>query len=260
MADDPPKAPSAHQRRLRNYLLDRGFQLKYSAYLVLMIVVTSVGLGFFLWVTSRTVLERTRDAVAQGERIVALGKDVVSESRKVSQVVAMNIVEDPVYSDNPELLQAFKTDQQRQEQRLEAQQAALQTQAAALKRQSEDVQAQQRTLGVALLVGLSLFVAFVGLFGIVITHRVAGPVFKIRRLLREVGDGKLLIPGRLRKGDELVDFFEAFNDMVIRLRARQQQAIDVVDGALGKLEERPGADGVRELRTLRDEMQRSLEP
>jgi hypothetical protein len=40
----------------------------------------------------------------------------------------------------------------------------------------------------------------------------------MKRQLREVGDGSLRRPGKLRRGDELVDFFEAFEDMIDRLR------------------------------------------
>ena len=37
--------PGRHQRRLRNYLLDSHFQLKYSGYLVMIAVALSVSLG-----------------------------------------------------------------------------------------------------------------------------------------------------------------------------------------------------------------------
>ena len=57
----PSNAPSgtpSHrgQRRLRNFLLDRHFQLKYSGYLVGVAVFLSATLGFFLWQTSRELI------------------------------------------------------------------------------------------------------------------------------------------------------------------------------------------------------------
>jgi geranylgeranyl reductase len=54
--------------------------------------------------------------------------------------------------------------------------------------------------------------------GIVFTHKVAGPIFKMKRLLRQVGAGKLVLRERLRKGDELQHFFEVFEEMVAELR------------------------------------------
>ncbi|HMJ13838.1 MAG TPA: HAMP domain-containing protein, partial [Polyangiaceae bacterium] len=99
-ATAPTVASGRHQRRLRNYLLDRHFQLKYSGFLVGTVVVLSVALGAILWRTSEAVIRQSIEAVGQGEQVVSLGREVVSESRKVSAVVQMNIVKDPVYSDN----------------------------------------------------------------------------------------------------------------------------------------------------------------
>ena len=62
-----PLAGGRHQRRLRNYLLDSHFQLKYASYLVGIAVAISVCLGIFLWRTSQEVLAqsgRALDAVA----------------------------------------------------------------------------------------------------------------------------------------------------------------------------------------------------
>ena len=49
--------------------------------------------------------------------------------------------------------------------------------------------------------------------GIVITHRIVGPVHKMKRLLRRVSTGRLAIEERLRKGDELEDLFDTFLQM-----------------------------------------------
>ena len=40
----------------------------------------------------------------------------------------------------------------------------------------------------------------------------------------------------MRKGDELVDFFEVFREMVISLRKRQEQEIALLDAAIDTLE------------------------
>ena len=47
-------------------------------------------------------------------------------------------------------------------------------------------------------------------YGIVLTHKVAGPLFKITNHLDKIRDGKLGVVYNLRKGDQLVDFFEHF--------------------------------------------------
>jgi nitrogen fixation/metabolism regulation signal transduction histidine kinase len=47
-------------------------------------------------------------------------------------------------------------------------------------------------------------------YGIVLTHKVAGPLFKITNHLDKIRDGKLGVVYNLRKGDQLVDFYEHF--------------------------------------------------
>ena len=234
-------APAAgrHQRRLKNYLLDSHFQLKYTAYLVGIAIVLSVALGMVLWRTSQAVIDQSQEAVEQGEQVVSLGREVVKESQKVSAVVQMNIIRDPVYADNPALLEAFKTDAAVQDDRLKDQQNQLEQQAAALRGQSQSLLRRQRTMFTTLFGVLGALVVFIGLAGIVVTHKVAGPIFKMKRHLRDVAEGRLAVPGHLRKGDELVDFFETFREMVINLRSRQEHEIALLEAAIETLERGP---------------------
>src|SRR5690606_16831016 len=128
---------------------------------------------------------------------------------KVSAVVRMNIVKDPFYKDDPELLAAFQDDQKKQDEAMAAQQRELQARADALAAQAEGLAAQQRTMLLALFVLLALLAVGVGVAGIVVTHKVAGPIFKMTRQIRALGEGRWRVPDPLRKGDELADFFGA---------------------------------------------------
>jgi nitrogen fixation/metabolism regulation signal transduction histidine kinase len=248
-----------HQRRLRNYLLDAHFQLKYAGFLVGIAFVLSASLGIILWRTSDAVIAESRESVTVGEQVVERGRDVVKESKKVNAVVQMNIVRDPAYSDNPALLAAFQSDAKTNDDRLNAQQSGLEEQANRLKEQSGKLEQQQRSIGTALIVVLALLVIGVGLAGIVVTHRVAGPIHKMKRQLHELAEGNYKVPYPLRKGDELVDFFEAFRSMVQRLRERQEQEIQLLDRAILNLKEKTSEDELRELSSLRTNMQNSLE-
>lgn len=253
-------APSGrHQRRLRNYLLDSHFQLKYSGYLVGIAVVLSVLLGIILWRTSDAVIAQSRESVSVGEQVVERGREVVKESKKVNAVVQMNIVRDPAYADNPALLTAFQSDAKANDDRLNAQQSGLEDQARRLKEQSSKLEQQQRDIGTALVVVLALLVIGVGLAGIVVTHKVAGPIFKMKKQLRALREGDYQVPFPLRKGDELVDFFEEFRKMVQALRKRQEDEIALLDRAIQNLEAKGGAEDLKELRSLRAEMQASLD-
>jgi len=248
-----------HQRQLKNYLLDWRFQLKYSAYLAGIALLFSACLGFLLWRTSNAVIAQSHQTVAQGEQVVTRGREVLRESQKVSEVVKMSIVRDPAYSDNPELIEAFRGDSDKQSARLNAQQQTLERQALALKQQSAGLAHQQQVLSLTLTTALSLLVVLIGLAGIVVTHKVAGPIHKMKRQIRAVGAGKLQVPARLRKGDDLVEFFGAFESMVLNLRSRQKEEIDKLERAIEALEPKAEADKLEPLYQLREEMKASLD-
>jgi nitrogen fixation/metabolism regulation signal transduction histidine kinase len=245
-------AAPVHQRSARNYLLDRNFQLKYAGFLAGTALLISIALGVLVWETSTEV-------IAQGQKTVERGQQVLEQSRRVSQVVAMNIAKE--YKDDPELAKTFGEEAAKDEQKLTDEQRRLERDAAFLAR-------QQRQLFVGLVAILSALVVALGMLGIVFTHKVAGPIFKMKRLLRQVGEGKLVVRERLRKGDELQHFFEVFEAMVGALRKHQEAEIARVDRILEKLSEAPLSsrgmkefddDGVEMLRKLRAEMQDQLE-
>lgn len=233
-----------HQRRLKNYLLDRRFQLKYANMFAGIALVISAGLGGLLWRASDQMIEQSKAAVA-------LGEEVAEESRKVSEVVAMNIVKDPVYSENPLLKDAFEADAKLQDKKLREQQANLRAQAVQLSEKSAQFAA---ILGAAiLLLALALWCA-----GIWVTHKVAGPIYKMTKQIKAVEAGNLEVPSPLRKGDELSDFFEAFRHMVRSMRRRQHDEIDQLDGAIRKLAESLAPEQLQSLIHLRDRMKNSL--
>jgi nitrogen fixation/metabolism regulation signal transduction histidine kinase len=166
--------------------------------------------------------------------------------------VRMNIVQDPVYGDDPALKAAFEEGDKKYAEQLINEQHQLEQQSLAL--------ARQHTAAAWVLIGaLLLFVVFVGLAGIVVTHKVAGPVFKMKRQILEVADGHLQLPGRLRRGDELVEFFAAFDRMVRRLRDRQESEIALLEDAIATLEKKAASEDLELLRQLRDEMRAALD-
>lgn len=254
-----PAATGRHQRSFKNYLLDSHFQLKYTAYLVGIAFVLSASLGVVLWRTSRSVIQQSEEAVAQSDQVVKFGSEVVGESQKVSAVVRMNIVKDTEYSDNPDLLAAFNKDADAQDQKLKDQQAKLEAQSSALKLQRTRLEMKQSATFTSLFAVLTLLVLGIGVAGILVTHKVAGPIFKMKRQIADVGAGHLKMPSKLRKGDELVHFFEAFESMVASLRKRQEHEIDLLDKAISQLEGRADAGALEPLHALRADMKAALD-
>jgi nitrogen fixation/metabolism regulation signal transduction histidine kinase len=216
------------QRSAKNYLIDRRFQLKYTGLLVGIALTLSVALGLILWSTSKQVIRQSQQAVEQGQLTVRQGQEtvkrgqqVVESSRNLSRVVAMTIAA----TEDADLAKTFDEDAASDERKLKEEQQRLEKDAESLKKwaldleqRAKDVEAQQRSIATGLVIVLSLLVLCVGLAGIVFTHKVAGPIYKMKRLLREVGQGKLIVREKLRRGDELHDFFETFEKMVNDLR------------------------------------------
>ncbi len=244
-AESPPtQAPrpesQRYKRSVKNYLIDSRFQLKYTGLILLVALVISSILGAVLWRTSQEV-------IAESDKLVEESKKVVAESQKVSDIVSMSIKDDPVYSQQPELQAAFRAESSKNDEVLAQRQAALGAQQAA-------TQAQQRSMIATLVGGLSMMVLLIGILGIYFTHKVAGPIYKMKMLLTQVGEGKLP-QSRLRKGDELQDFFAAFATMVDRLRARQLNHVVALDQAIAEAKSAGLSDeGATALVDLREKM------
>ena len=225
--------PPPYKRSVKNYLIDSRFQLKYTGFIVGVALVISGVMGAFLYTTSRTV-------ISESQR-------VVEESKKVSDVVKMTIKDDAIYSQNPELAASFAQASAESDRQIEE--------------QGRTLVRQQKTMIYSLVGGLLMMVVLIGLLGIYFTHKVAGPIYKMKMLLRQVGDGKLVFHGSLRKGDELKDFFDAFATMVDKLRARQQKEVDQLDAALRIASGNAGAtqESIAKVEVVRDEMKRALD-
>lgn len=75
---------------------------------------------------------------------------------------------------------------------------------------------QQRPL----LIQLGLFVLVLCGVTLAVSHRVAGPLFRLEKSIRVVQDGNLVHRVQFRKGDELPHLRDAFNGMLDSLHAR----------------------------------------
>ena len=85
-------------------------------------------------------------------------------------------------------------------------------------------------------IGLAL-VLILSLYLVVMTHRVAGPLFKIGMYFERMAEGKLGRVTPLREGDLLQDFFAQFKLMHEAVRARAVADTDAMERALQRLRE-----------------------
>jgi hypothetical protein len=191
-----------HKRHLKNYLLDKSYQLRYTTVIVLISAALTTGLGFL----------------------------VVSKAREATRTIKPGL-------------------------------ALLDDETAA--RVSKDLDSSDRTILLAIAgFGVIFCVAMMG-YGIVITHKVAGPLYKVSLYLNKMRDGRLGQVYELRKGDQLHAFFGIFKATHEALRQRTEEEVAALDRAIAGLEKAgPGSDQFKlhleELRGLKQRKQDSL--
>jgi methyl-accepting chemotaxis protein len=64
-------------------------------------------------------------------------------------------------------------------------------------------------------------------FGILLTFRIAGPIYNFERFLKSVSRGEQLTPCKIRDGDELQNLCDAINEATEPLRQNGPQPISV---------------------------------
>jgi methyl-accepting chemotaxis protein len=237
-------APPKYKRSMKNYLLDAKFQLKWTGRIIFVALAISALMGVFLYQTSREVTE-------QSAKVIGQGQELIKESQKNSDLVKMQIKDE--YKDAPELAATFNKSTDDLDKQLQQKKAALEAEGIKTK-------SQQQTMMLSLIAGLTLLVVLIGLLGIYFTHKVVGPIYKMKMLLRQVGDGKLNFQGKLRKGDELQDFFEVFAGMVEKLKARQAEEVEILESAMREAQATGASEAaIAKIGKVRDEMRAALE-
>jgi len=105
-----------------------------------------------------------------------------------------------------------------------------------------------RTVNFTLLLRLALITPLVVIISIILSHRIAGPVFRIGRYLKSLSSGDLSAKLHLRKNDELQDLAEAINDMTGELKNRVNKIKGLVNMAgleLEKFKMTLGSEGLK---------------
>jgi methyl-accepting chemotaxis protein len=121
-------------------------------------------------------------------------------------------------------------------------------------------EAADRKVAFSIFGGVMLLALTLAATGIVVTHRLVGPAYRMKMLLREVRDGRLVVRGRLRKGDELQDIFEAFQEMILSLRAAQEQEIALLEAAIERAKTAGiPKEAIADIESVRDRMRASLD-
>jgi len=114
--------------------------------------------------------------------------------------------------------------------------------------------ADQRMLAIILIASVAV-AATLGLLGILITHRIAGPVLVLSRYAEALSQGTYPPMRPLRKNDELKEYFEVFRHAVDRLKAKESAEIAELEALVPSL----SGEGVDRLRSIVSRKQAVLE-
>ncbi|HXU03633.1 MAG TPA: hypothetical protein VN903_21860 [Polyangia bacterium] len=184
-------ARPAYKRKVKNYLLDVGLQLRYTATIVVIAIVLTAILG-------HRIYQATQDT-----------SKVILWTGLVDQGTAKELESQFAQSDRTVLLGIIG-------------------------------------FGVILVLSIS------GV-GILLTHKVAGPLYKISSFFGRIRDNRLgPAPAKLRKGDELQDFYSSFREMHQAVRGRVEDDVRVLEGALAAIEAAPESKAAGIQRALED--------
>lgn len=124
---------------------------------------------------------------------------------------------------------------------------------------AEQAAAADRLLLIQISTGILIMVIALGVTGILVTHKVVGPAYKMKLLFEDVVAGHLRVRGKLRKGDELQDVFEAYERMIDILRERQREEIELLARGIENAREAGATDEqLSELEGLKKRMEDAL--
>lgn len=230
--------PARHQRR---YLIDPRFQLKYTGLLIGVVLAVILVLGTMIWRTASVANEQAAHAAEQAERALK----EANVSAKLLKMSASGY-------DDPNLAKSLEDD-------LAAVDIEHKKNLAEVQHERAEVQRLQKRMTLILAVGSVSLVLVLLILGVFITHRIVGPVYRIKRLLRQVGTARFSVKQRLRKGDELEDLFETFLQMTHSLESLQAGRRATLEATIEKAERaNVPADVMQGLRALHAQLSLGL--
>jgi hypothetical protein len=118
----------------------------------------------------------------------------------------------------------------------------------------------KRSTVIVLASGLVGILVILSLMTIVATHKIAGPAYKMKKLLSAIDGDHLQLWAKLRRGDELHDMFEQLEEMLRRLRDARHGEVEEIEAAVAAMRggDTSGA-AVARLERIAERFRRSVE-
>lgn len=144
--------------------------------------------------------------------MAALGWKVMGEAKNTTKVAKINI--QTITDSTAPVLEITGTEEE------------LTRFMTAQEARKRDVARDERNIFIALIVTGVLLSCGLFVYGIKMTHKVAGPLFKVTTYFDKVKNGKFDKVYNLRKGDQLQNFYEHFKEAHGALRKRQELDVE----------------------------------
>jgi len=254
--------PVRYKRKLRNYMIDQRFQLKYTMMIMGLSLVLIAALGGLLYQQVLATVTENAKATEGTATAARASADAAKVSQENSEIIIAQALADDYFQD-PEVTKKFVEDMKKPVEDVKAKAEAMDEQARNMEKESAEFKKRARQLPLLLALFGITFMLFLFLISIYTTHKIAGPMYKIKKLMSEVDGDSLHIAGALRKGDEMWELFDAFNSMIEKLRKHQSDEAKRVAKLLDELDKAEGEEKRRaiakELRTFKDSMEAALE-
>ncbi|MBA2540411.1 MAG: hypothetical protein H0V17_12295 [Deltaproteobacteria bacterium] len=126
---------------------------------------------------------------------------------------------------------------------------------------AKDLEASHTRILMVLIAACILLVVGLAIYGIKMTHKVAGPLFKVQLYLAKMKEGRFDKVWNLRKGDQLVEFYDHFKQAHAGVVALETSDIERLKKAIAAAESAGAGDhpSIVELRTMLERKEKSVE-
>jgi hypothetical protein len=286
-----------YKRSWRNYLLSTRYQLQFTLFMVAISALLMALLGRYVMQSAeeatRIALDNVGGAFCKDPALAAQPVVVILDEGPAAPVDAPARADDPAPVDEPVAAQPAPVEEpvavadevaapvdktpaaeplRRPVTHVEIEQSEIHpvVPAAALVRYHmcklqenstvESLRAgQDRVLGVLVVAGIALCLGLT-VYGIKMTHRVAGPLHKVTLYFAKMRDDRFDTVYDLRKGDQLVEFYEHFKEAHAGIKAVEDADRKLVTGLLAEAEEAGHASRSPEIRAELAGLAALLEP
>ncbi len=90
-----------------------------------------------------------------------------------------------------------------------------------------------------LFIRVPILVVFVSLFSLILSHKIAGPVYRFEQSSKKIANGDLSLRIKLRQGDELTELADIFNKMTENLETFVVKDREVIEKVIGIINQVP---------------------